>query len=88
MKTKQFFLSTLLILIFFTSCTKDDKYEYYNLASPVLLSFDELRESVDILPPKIIEESGKIYNYNKYIFVNDKNKGIHIINNKNLEKSS
>jgi len=50
-----------------------------------MLSFDELRKSVDILPPKEIKESGKIYNFKNYVFVNDKNKGIHIIDNSNPE---
>jgi len=85
MKIKNLFVSAILILIFFVSCSDDDKYEYYDLATPILLSFEELRKSVDILPPKEIEESGKIYYYNKYIFVNDKNKGIHIINNADPE---
>ncbi|WP_299527986.1 hypothetical protein [uncultured Lutibacter sp.] len=85
MKTKNLFFSAILISIFFISCSNDDKYEYYDLATPVTISFDELRKSVDILPPRVIEQSGKIYSYNKYIFVNDKNKGIHIINNTNPE---
>jgi len=86
MKTKNLLISVILIFISFVSCSDDSKYEYYDLATPVMISFDELRKSVDILPPKEIKESGKIYYYNKYIFVNDKNKGIHIINNSNPEK--
>ena len=85
MKIKNLWISAILILISFVSCSDDGKYEYYELATPVMISFDELRKSVDILPPKEIKESGKIYYYNKYIFVNDKNKGIHIINNSDPE---
>ena len=86
MKIENLFISAVLILIFFVSCSNDDKYEYYDLATPVVLSFDELRKSVAILPPKEIKESGKIYIYKNYVFVNDKDKGIHIINNSNPEK--
>jgi len=86
MKIENLFISAVLILIFFVSCSNDDKYEYYDLATPVVLSFDELRKSVAILPPKEIKESGKIYIYKNYVFVNDKNKGIDIINNSNPEK--
>ncbi|MDP3311850.1 LVIVD repeat-containing protein [Lutibacter sp.] len=83
---KKIFLLIAIVFVFVTSCTNDDNYEYYDLATPVMLSFDDLRKSVDILPPIRIEESGKIYYYNKYIFVNDMYKGIHIINNTNPEK--
>ena len=85
MKTKNLFVSAILILMFFVSCSNNDKYEYYDLATPVMLSIDELRKSVDVLPPKEIKESGKIYNFKNYVFVNDKNKGIHIIDNSNPE---
>lgn len=85
MKNKNIFLlaATLILMI---SCSKNNEYEYYNLATPVLIGLDELRASVDILPPKEIKESGKIYNYKDYIFVNDKNIGVHIINNSNPEQ--
>ena len=86
MNAKNLFFGSIIILISFVACSDDSKFEYYDLATPVMISFDELRKSVDILPPKEIQESGKIYYYNKYIFVNDKNKGIHIINNSNPEK--
>lgn len=80
---KKLFLLMVTVFVFVISCTKNGDEEYYNLASPVLMSFDELRKSVDILPPREIKKSGKIYYYENYIFVNDKNKGIHIINNLN-----
>ena len=85
MKTKHLFLA-IISLLFITSCDKNEDFEYYNLATPVLISLDQLRSSIDILPPKEIKQSGKIYNYKDYVFVNDKNKGVHIINNSNPEK--
>lgn len=85
MKTKHLFLA-IISLLFITSCDKNEDFEYYNLATPVLISLDQLRSSIDILPPKEIKESGKIYSYKNYVFVNDKNKGVHIINNSNPEK--
>ena len=77
-----FMLISFLVLV---SCSKKDNYDYYNLATPVLMSLAEVRTAIDVLPPKEITESGKIYSYNNYIFVNDKNKGVHIINNSNPE---
>ena len=47
------------------------------------MPLDEFRNSVVITSPKEIVESGKIYVYQDYIFVNDKYKGIHVIDNSN-----
>jgi hypothetical protein len=80
MKTKVLFLG-LFILISTISCNNDE-YEYYNLATPVLKSADEVRKSIAVLPAKEIQESGKIYSYKNLVFVNDKNNGVHIIYNK------
>lgn len=82
---KNYLLLLITIIVVFASCEKNDDYEYYNLATPVLIGLDQLRESIDVLPPREIKESGKIYNYKNYVFVNDKNKGIHIIDNSNPE---
>ncbi len=81
MKTHKF-LFFILSIILFVACDKDE-YEYYTLATPVLISADEMRSSVQIVPPKDIIKSGKIYAYENYVFVNDKNKGVHVIDNTN-----
>jgi hypothetical protein len=81
MKIKNLFLMLLLIALI-TSCNNDE-YEYYDLATPVMMSAKEVRKSIAVLPPKEINESGKIYSYNNLVFVNDKNKGVHVINNRN-----
>lgn len=76
----------LLFVLTVCSCLfscEEDTFEYYDLATPVLMTADELRKSVEIVPPKEILESGKIYVYEDYVFVNDKNKGVHIIDNSN-----
>lgn len=83
MKIKNLFL-VLSVIVLFTSCDKDE-YEYYDLATPVMMNADEVRKSIAVLPPKEIKESGKIYSYKNLVFVNDKNKGVHIIDNRNPE---
>jgi len=45
------------------------------------MSFDELRNSVQIEEPKEIKKVGKIYTYNDILLVNEPNIGIHIIDN-------
>lgn len=47
------------------------------------MSKADFENSVDILPPRPIDESGKIYAYQNYIFINDKYEGIHVIDNSN-----
>ena len=46
----------------------------------------EFASSVDIIAPIPINESGKIYTYNEYIFVNDRYQGIHVIDNSNPQQ--
>tara|TARA_R110000868_G_scaffold125037_7_gene330463 strand:+ start:2732 stop:3973 length:1242 start_codon:yes stop_codon:yes gene_type:complete len=67
------------------SCDNDDdsKYADYLVARPLTISTAEFKNGVSVLPPKNIEESGKIYAYKNYIFVNDKSQGIHVIDNRN-----
>jgi len=82
---KVHFLFLLAITLTFVSCNKDepdpDLYADYLIATPLMMSQEEFRNSVDILPPEPIQESGKIYAYKNYIFVNDKYRGVHVIDN-------
>ncbi len=81
MKTKYPLFIFLLILC--SACDTDDSdYELVMVATPELMSKFEFRKSVDVSSAKAIQEAGKIYVYNNYIFVNDVT-GIHIIDNTN-----
>ena len=51
----------------------------YTIMEPVYMSIDQLRASLDVEPPKSIENPGNIYLYKNYIFVNEPGKGIHVI---------
>ncbi|MCB0439498.1 MAG: hypothetical protein KDD20_12230 [Mangrovimonas sp.] len=77
--------SLVLVLVLVFSCDSNDtkEYEYYNVAKPILMSKAELRTSVEILGPQSILNQGKIYYYNNYIFINDENAGVHVIDNTN-----
>lgn len=83
MKKIIFTFSIIISLLSITSCNQEE-YELYTLATPVTLTLDEFRSSTEIMVPQRIQESGKIYAYGDYIFVNDKRKGIHVIDNSNL----
>src|SRR5690606_28196970 len=69
----------------FVSCNDvdDSKYAEYLVARPLKMSVAEFKNSVTIISPVPTEESGKIYVYEDLIFVNDKFKGVHIIDNSN-----
>ena len=81
MKLKYFFVS--LVFIGALSCDKNDDadYEFVQVATPQLMSKTAFRSSVEVIAPKTIEEPGKIYVYQDYIFVSDVDSGIHIIDN-------
>lgn len=66
------------------SCHDDDaNYELINIAVPEMMSKTEFRQSVEVQLAKPIVEVGKIYAYDNYIFISDKDRGIHIIDNSN-----
>ncbi|MDG5492758.1 LVIVD repeat-containing protein [Psychroserpens sp. SPM9] len=77
-------LTLLLIVICFWSCNNDDnKTETVTVAVPQTMSKVEFRTSVVIEAPKPIFNVGKIYAYQNYIFINEKFKGVHVIDNSN-----
>ncbi len=86
---KKNFLIILSIVAFgLYSCDNNDdldndKYADYLVARPLKVSMTEFKNGVDIVPPLPIHESGKIYAYQDYIFINDKYKGVHVIDNSN-----
>ena len=75
-------LTTILGLV---SCedVDDGKYAEYLVARPIKMSVAEFKQGGDVISPVPMDESGKIYVYEDLIFVNDKYKGVHIIDNQN-----
>lgn len=89
MKNSILFFFSILILSFVACTDKDDSlYADYLVAKPLTISKAEFKNSVKILPPRFIEESGKIYAYKNLIFINDKYQGVHVINNSNPKSPS
>lgn len=81
MKLNYLFLCIVACLLI--SCSDDKDYEYVNVATPITITSAELRASIKVLPPQNIVESGKIYAHQQYVFVNDVDKGVHVIDNRN-----
>ncbi|SDS25152.1 hypothetical protein [Gramella sp. MAR_2010_147] len=71
----------LLVFLVFISCDEEENSNLSNVAVPVTQSIADFRASIKVQAPKTIKESGKIYAWNDYIFINDKNEGVHIIDN-------
>ena len=80
---KKLLLSGLMALLFI-SCEKENVPEdTIQVAIPVTMSMADFRSSVKIVAPVEIEQSGKIYTYMNYIFINDLNKGVLVVDNSN-----
>ncbi|SIQ89042.1 LVIVD repeat-containing protein [Maribacter ulvicola] len=78
------FVFCAIALSAFVSCDDDGPYENYQVARPILqdaISFKA--EAVSVSEPVPVVSSGKIYAYGNYIFINDVNKGFHVIDNQN-----
>ncbi len=85
MKNKALFILSLFAVVFF-SCDDDssnEEFADYLVARPLVMSRAEFVNSVDVVSPLPIKESGKIYAYQDYVFINDKFKGVHVIDNTN-----
>jgi hypothetical protein len=64
------------------SCTDHcDKLVSYTYYKPVYTTAEEIRAAFKFMPPEVIHFPGKIYLLGNYLFVNEINEGIHIIDN-------
>src|SRR5690606_34543907 len=75
----------LAVVAVFASCR--DQVEHtitYKTQVPVYLEVSVFRSmDVGVKPPKSMSETGKIYVYGDYLFINEPQKGIHIVDNHN-----
>lgn len=73
-------ISLVLIVIFFFSC-EDSTYREYEGNAPVYMSYTDLRASVTGQQNVELENPGKIYYKDNYIFIVEELKGIHVFDN-------
>ena len=72
--------------LFFSGCSKDGdgkKTQTYTIYSPVYKSKADVLASINGASTTAIEHEGKLYIKDNFIYLNDVNKGIHIIDNSN-----
>ena len=76
----------LSLFLAFSCSKKEEQVEMadYVVGRPITVSMAEIRNAVAIQEPRPTEEAGKMYQYDDFIFVNENNKGVHII--KGLEE--
>jgi hypothetical protein len=67
-------------LIFFMSC-EDTTYREYKGNAPVYITYEELREGIVLDENVPLENPGKIYFKDNYIFIIEELKGIHVFDN-------
>jgi len=81
MKTKPIdLILVVVVMIFFYSCEKDHIVD--NAMRPVYASYDDFSE-LRSGPPLPFDNLGKIVTAGSYIFINERGKGIHVIDNTN-----
>ena len=80
-----FVFSTLFILaaFFLQGCLKDNCTKTFTIYRPVYKSKQEIRNSIKSTAPRDIKHAGKIALIGNMIFLNEVDKGIHIIDNSN-----
>ena len=77
-------LPLLVITVFLLqSCLKDKVTKTYSVFEPIYRNKSEVLAEIKSSAPVSISSPGKIYMYGNYIFLNEVNKGVHIIDNSN-----
>lgn len=71
----------LLLPVIFTGCMKDKFTKTYTIYTPVYKDKAEVLASIGSHSPRELKNTGKIYLYGNYIFLNEINKGVHVIDN-------
>lgn len=81
---KNTFYPALMLLtsaLFMQGCFKDHCTQTYSYFVPVYKTTEEVRANIKSNTPRDIERAGKIYIRGNYIFLNEIDRGIHIIDN-------
>lgn len=69
------------LVLFGQGCLKDSVAHTYTIYAPIYKSREEVRANIKSNPPKEIQSPGKLFIYGNYIFLNEIDKGVHVIDN-------
>lgn len=73
----------MCLTVAFSGCMKDNITKTYTIYTPVYKDRGEVLANIKSNTAQPIEQKGKIFLYGHYIFLNELNKGVHVINNSN-----
>lgn len=79
------FTVTIFLLFGLSGCIKDEHNcsQVFKIYEPVYKSLTEVRAGMKSSTPQSIGQTGKLYLYGQYVFLNEPYKGIHVIDNSN-----
>lgn len=84
MKSPILNFSFLLLLSFlFQSCLKDKCTQTFKVFRPVFKNKQEVRNNIKTKAPQPLQKPGKLTSFGNFIYLNELDKGIHIIDNAN-----
>ena len=80
------------MLVFLTGCIKDKTTSThtvtYTIMTPVLKSKADVLAAINGNPSEVVQKAGKIYIKDQFIYLNEIDRGIHIIDNSNPSQPS
>ena len=83
MKLPKLIATGIVTLLCLAGCTPQDAPDDGQAWVPVYVQMSDMDDDISVTNARITEKAGKIYALGNYIFQNDVNKGIHIIDNTN-----
>ena len=77
--------ATATFLLFLSGCVKDNckRIRTYTFYQPVYKTTAQVKAGIKSSEPRDIQQPGKLFIRGNYIFLNEIDKGIHVINNQN-----
>ncbi len=78
---KRILLFIPVLLLLYACPPREDTTEYH----PIFMNRSILESSVNYQHPRALETPGKIYHKDNKIFISERYKGVHVINNKDPE---
>src|SRR5678815_3723699 len=73
----------IIAIFFLEGCVKDSLKTTYTYYMPVYESKAQVLQNIKSAAPQPLQNTGKLFLLGNYIFVNEINKGVHIIDNSN-----
>jgi hypothetical protein len=83
MRIIRFFLFAAVTALLFTSCLEDEctSTRTFVQFEAVYIPVDEIRPGINVTNARDLVDPGNIYYYKKYLLVNERREGVHIIDN-------